>query len=296
MHDDGCFTGCATIISFFLFFFALWGNIESNIHKKQLYLSKKNELYTVKKISDTIQRFEISDGERFYVNYIKVWTFTLNDSLEFSSDEKKYNLGDNLKRFYYVNQKRQRVYSDYYSASTQSYSYNTFWESLLFILYVLFFIALTIIMYILYFDYVKEKYDENLKDIPKVNVLDKISNYLVLNKIIILVSIISIFLLIHSLNFYFKDIPETSFDPAIVIFICLIGTFLIPIVFIQILRNKEKPNYRNSLNVIRISLIISSALSLLLTLVELTKVGSFKETTMLKTLSETLNILKDLFS
>lgn len=296
MHDDGCFTGCIGAILVFSFFFVLWGNIELNFHKRSLYLSKTSEVYTVKKIRDTIEKFDWFDDKKYNAHYVKVRYFTLNNSTEFYSPEKKFNLGDTIKRFYFINHKNEKIYSDYYRGSTKSYTYNTFWESTLFILYVLFFLLLTSIMYVKYFNYVKDQYNKRLGSLSKVNILDKIYSYLFLNKMIISISMISMFLLIFSLNSYFNDIPDVSINPANFILLSLIFTFLIPVIFIQILRNKEDPYYRNILNITRIFLIISSVFSLLFTLIELIKFGKFKETTVMKILSESWNILKDLLS
>ncbi|EDP72385.1 hypothetical protein FBALC1_14827 [Flavobacteriales bacterium ALC-1] len=296
MHDNSCFTGCVTIIGFLLFFFGIWATIESNIHERLLYQSQKSEVYTINKITDSIHRQEIQIDGRYHVTHVKVWYFTVNDSSNFWRKEKSYDIGDKVKRFYYINHRNQKAYSEFYDLEKNIYKNSTFWESTLFILYTLFFLLFTTIMYVEYFEYIKDQYNERLQKIKNVNLLDKIYNYLSLNKVIILISMLSVFLLINALGFYFVEVPETSINPSYPIFLFFILTFLIPVIFIQILRKKDKPSYRNLLNVIRITIVVTSIVSFFFTLIEFMEIGSLKETTILKALSETWSILKDLLS
>ncbi len=293
MHDDGCFTGCLGTIIIVSFFFVLWGTIELNFFNRSLYLSQTSEVYTVKKIRDTVENISWLGDKKYHSYDVNVRYFTLNDLTEFHSLEDKHNLGDTLKRFYYINHKNEKIFSSsFYKNNIKNYNYDSFWESTIFILYTLFFLILTSIMYVKYFNYVKSEYNKKLESLSHVNILDKIYTYLYLNKMIILISMISMGLLILSLNSYFNDIPNVSINPSHFILFSLIFTFLIPIVFIQILRNKEDPYYKNLLNIIRISLIAFSIFSLLFTLIELLQQGTYKETTIVKLLSEILKILK----
>ncbi len=295
MHENGCFTGCITLFAGFFFFFALWGTIESNLHERLLYQSQRSEVKTIVKVKDSVGSTAgiVVDGRPITIT-VNFRTYTLSDSTIFSRSGKTYQLADKVRRFYYEDHNNEIRYSDYYNANIQHYSYRTFWESVVFLLYVLVFTIATVAMYVLYYEDVKEEYLTRLSAIPKANFLDKVFNYLDLNKVVILISMIGIFLLIRSLGLYFYEIPRTNFSPSWLIMGFLISTFFLPIVFIQVLRNREKPVYRNFLNIIRVTLIVSTIVSLLLTLTELGGIGAEEETQIERILKETWGIFKEL--